>query len=316
MKTMKLGFIVPNFPNEKRVALLPQHIEDFENQLYVETGFGASLGITDEEYASKGCTILDRSEIYKKCDAIFNLKLTQPSDYKYLKSGQMILGWTHPFGSGADFYNGIAKDLKLKIVDLDNIYPRVFHNGIIRNINFIPKNFVWKNSFNAGYASTQHALLSFGLVPDSNTKIAVLASGSVSQGAYYVASKYGSDVRMFYRKTMNEFYDSIDSFDIIINGIEVDNDNDHIISSRDLDLLKKNTLIIDAAADAGRAIYGTKYTSIDNPIYKENELYFYVVNNAPSIIYRKSSFDISKSFSNWVYKYDVKRFGDLLGAIK
>ena len=32
---MKLGFIKPTYPSEKRVALLPQHItNDFENEFY------------------------------------------------------------------------------------------------------------------------------------------------------------------------------------------------------------------------------------------------------------------------------------------
>ena len=42
---MKLGFIKPNFPNERRVALLPEHVNDFPNEIIVETGFGDYLNI-------------------------------------------------------------------------------------------------------------------------------------------------------------------------------------------------------------------------------------------------------------------------------
>lgn len=309
---MKLGFIKPTYPGEKRVALLPEHISsEFENELIIESGYGSNLGIEDEEYEAQGCKIDNRLNIFKNCDTIFCLKLIQQQDYDKIRDGQMIIGWTHPTGSGKDFYNNIACKKGLHIIDLDNIYPTAHKGNKHIPISFIKKNFIWKNSFYAGVASVQHALLYFGLYPDSNTKIAVLASGSCSQGAYNYISKFNADVRMFYRKTMNEFYETIGEYDIIINGIEVDNSVSHIITKDDLKRVKKGCLIIDSAADAGNAIEGTRYMSISEPMYEEDGVFFYVVNNAPSLLYRRTSYEISKSFSEWVYKKDVKRFWNL-----
>jgi N5-(carboxyethyl)ornithine synthase len=309
---MRLGFIKPNYPNEKRVALLPVHIKDFENELIIESGFGESLDISDAEYEAKGCTIKSREEIFTECNTLFNLKLLQPSDYDKVREGQMIIGWTHPTGSGTKFMElqGIPK--KLVIVDLDNIYPFIFYNGRKISISFIKPNFIWRNSFMAGFSSTLHAILSVGILPDSNTKVAVLASGNVAQGAYKAISKFNCDIRLFYRKTMDLFYESIGDYDIIINGIEIDDDNSHIITKEDIKKIKKGCLMLDAAADAGRAIEGTKYTTIGNPIYLEDGKYFYEVNNSPSIFYRESSRIISGVFSEWIYKKDIQRFWDLL----
>ena len=78
---MRLGFIIPTYPGEKRVALLPQHIDNFENELIVEYGFGGTLDIEDREYAKKGCLLASRAEIFNTCDAIFCLKLIQKEDY-------------------------------------------------------------------------------------------------------------------------------------------------------------------------------------------------------------------------------------------
>lgn len=309
---MKLGFIVPTYVGEKRVALLPEHIGDFANELFVERGFGLSMGVSDEEYVAKGCTMLTRQEIFASCDAIFCLKLIQPSDYDLLREGQMIIGWTHPTGSGREFYDNVAVVKKLVIVDLDNIYPSVYYQDKKVLIPFIPKNFIWKNSFLAGVASVQHALLACGMYPDSSTRVAVLANGNVSQGAYNCISRYGVDVRLFYRKTMSEFYDTLADYDIVINGIEVDTVGTHILSQNDLSRLKRGCLLIDSAADAGNAIEGTHYTTLVDPIYEEKGLLFYEVNNAPSLLYRRASLEISKSFSQWIYTRDVHEFKDLL----
>lgn len=304
---MKLGFLIPHYPGEKRVALLPQDINDFQNELYIESGFGQVMGISDDEYARKGCHIVSRKQIFELCDALFILKLIQPDDYPYLRKGQMIIGWTHPTGSGKTFFETVAKPLELKIVDLDNIYPTLYYKEDKFPITFIPRDFIRRNSFLAGIASVQDALLRYGIVP-SGEKVAVLSSGNVAQGAFFMLSKYNLDVRMFYRKTMDQFYDSISEYDIVVNGIEVDNPNQRIITKAQLAQMKRGCLIIDAAADAGNAIEGTHFSPIDNPIYEEDGRFFYEVNNVPSLIFRTASTEISKSFSEWVYKKDVQQF--------
>lgn len=309
---MKMGFIRPNYPNEKRVALLPEHINNFDNELVIETMFGEYLDIADSEYERKGCIIKSRDEVFAECDTIFNLKLIQPSDYDRIRRGQMIIGWTHPTGSGIDFMKLQAIPKELVIVDLDNIYPYIFYNSKKIIISFLKPNFIWRNSFNAGFSSTLHAIISMGIIPDSNTKVAVLSSGNVAQGALKAISMFNCDTRLFYRKTMDLFYDSISEYDIIINGIEIDDDNSHIITKDQLAKIKSGCLILDAAADAGRAIEGTRYTTIGNPIYLEKDKYFYEVNNSPSIFYRETSRVISSVFSELIYKNDVKQFWDLL----
>ncbi|MCW0478035.1 N(5)-(carboxyethyl)ornithine synthase [Riemerella anatipestifer] len=312
---MKIGVIKPDYPFEKRVAVLPQHILNSRNTIIIEESFGENLKISDEEYQNSGAIITSREEIFKSCDVIFSLKLLQPSDYKFLREGQTIVGWTHPNGSGKKFMTEQAIPKKLKIIDLDNIFPKIFYLNKSVLIDFIKPNFIYKNSFNAGLSAVMHAIVSFGLLPNSNTKVAILSMGNVSQGALSVINKFNTETRVFYRKTMNDFYKNISYFDIIINGIEVDNPKNHIITKKQLLKTKKGCFLIDAAADAGNAIEGTRYTSIKEPIYEENDRFFYVVNNAPSIFYRTSSEDVSKAFSEVFFNEDFSKFQKLIDSI-
>lgn len=308
---MKLGFIIPHNPSEKRVALLPAHVNNFENDLVIEHNFGLNLNVNDEEYEKVGCKIASREEIFSDCPAIFSLKLILEDDYKNIRPNQMIIGWTHPKGSGKKFMESQSIPKNLIVVDLDNVHPEVFYKDKVKKIDWIKPNFIKDNSFIAGYSSVLHALLSFGIIPDESMKIAVLGCGNVSQGAFCAISKFSNNVTMFYRKTMAEFIDEREIFDIIINGIEVDKVNLHILSLEHQKSLKMNCLIIDAAANAGKAIEGTSFTTINNPIYKKEDVNYYVVNNAPSIFYKPASFKISESFSKNVYTRDVKMFKDL-----
>ncbi|MCK8621901.1 hypothetical protein [Prevotella sp. E13-27] len=309
---MKIGFVTPNFPFEKRVAILPQQVLESPNDIIIERGFGTTMDISDEEYEAAGATLMSRNEIFSKCDIIFSLKLIQPCDYDKIREGQIIAGWTHPTGSGREFMKNIAEPKGLVMIDLDNIYPSVYYNGKAYKIPFIRPNFIRDNSVYAGRAAVTHALMSYGLYPNANTRVAILSSGNVAQGAFEMIAKWGADIRMFYRKTMSEFYESIDDYDIIINGIEVDEPNQHILTTSHLMQVKPGCLIIDAAADAGGAIEGSYYVTQNEPLYKLGNAIIYCVNNAPSLFYRTVSKSISEDFAKVFYNKDIDPFLDLI----
>lgn len=309
---MKIGFITPNYPFEKRVAILPKEVKDCPNEIVIERGFGGTMDIEDAEYEAAGATLMSRDEVFQQCDILFSLKLIQPSDYDRIRKGQIIAGWTHPTGSGKAFMKSQAEPKELVMIDLDNIYPSAYYKGEAYRIPFIQPNFVRKNSVTAGKAAVLHALMSYGKLPTSETNVAILSAGNVSQGAFETISKFNANVRMFYRKTMHEFYETIDRYDIIINGIEVDNPSLHIISKEQLHQVRKGCLIIDAAADAGNAIEGTYYATMGEPIYKLANATIYCVNNAPSVLFRTASKDISEAFAEIFYNKDIQPFLDLI----
>lgn len=308
---MRVGIVVPTYPNEKRVALLPHDISEFQDEIIVEYGFGRTVGVSDGDYAVHGCQLATRAEIFSECDTIFTLKLLQPNDYELIREKQMIVGWTHPGGSGRDFMQSQAKKKDLIIVDIDNIYPSIYKGDKSIPIPFIPRNFLSKNSFYAGFSSTMHAFLTYGAYPDTSMKIAVLGNGNTAQGVFHFLSKFTDNIRMYYRKTIPEFKAEMNSFDVIINGIEMDVPGVHLISRKEIAKCKKGCFFIDAAADAGNTIEGTHYTSIADAVYEENGYYFYEVNNSPSLIYRTSSQYLSQALAKHIFKGGFARFWDL-----
>ncbi|WP_270329104.1 Rossmann-fold NAD(P)-binding domain-containing protein [Enterococcus malodoratus] len=307
---MKLGFIKSNFPNERRVPLLPEHIKQFANSIYIENGFGDSLSIPDDNYRKAGCTIVTRSEIFASCEGIFSLKLLQPSDYDLIRQNQMIIGWTHPLGSGKEFMETQAIPKNLYILDIDNQRPMMYYQENAYPTQLIPRNFVYQNSFYAGYAGVLHALLNFGLLPNSNCEIAILGSGNAAQGAFHAISKISSSVRLFYRKTLPQFKQQLSKYSIIINGIEVGDSGKPIMTIAEQGQLKTGAFIIDIAADAGNAIEGNQTTTVPDPIYQKNGIYYYTLPNTPTFAYRNVSQILSEQFSKYIFKNDISVFID------
>lgn len=294
-----IGFVKPNYPNEKRVALLPKHIRAyrdriFYDQIYIEKGFGSSLEIDDAAYVDAGCQILSRPEIFR-LPTVYSLKLIQPVDYELLSSHQRIIGWMHPNGSGRSFCRNIAADKNISIFDIDSVYPRIYHpDGRYDEVLGLPRHFFWQNSYIAGMASTKLGLDFSKFDPIQRPRIAVLGSGSVAQGAFCYLASLGCQPRMFYRKTLDLFVDQIDEFDLIVNGIEVDSDGMHIIDEAALRKTRLDVLIIDAAADAGRAIQGTEYLSLEQPVGRVQGRAYTLVNNAPTLMHPQASEVISE----------------------
>lgn len=303
---MEMGFVKPSYPNENRVALLPENIKECFGQVVLEKGFGTSLGISDIDYQDNGAIILERQEVFKRCDFIYSLKLLQPCDYNFLRDGHVIIGWTHPAGSGSQFFNTICKQKKIKIVDVDSQFPRLYYLEKVWDLPIIPKGFINSNSRLAGFSSVQHALISHGLVLDYSLKVAVLSVGNVAQGAINFLQKFSPMMDIYTRSNMNSFIKDIGQYDIIVNGIEIE--SGHIINDHDKLRIKKGALVIDAAADGDGAIQGTSYTTIVNPIYLEDGVYYYVVNNSPSLLYREASRLISNSFTENIYSKNPEEF--------
>ncbi len=297
-----LGFVTATFPNERRVALLPQHARP---GWVVERGYGRTLGIPDSRYQAAGCVVVSRESVYATCDTIVNLKLTQPADYPLLRARQTLAGWTHPTGSGRDFCAGIATDLDLTIADLDNAAPLLWRRGRTAALP-IPVDFVWLNSWLAGHASVTHALTLTGRVPNASTPACVLGSGNVSQGAATALIQAGFTPRVFTRRNLPRFNPG--EYRIIVNGI----DAGHPLVTLSMQRACRGTLYIDAAADAGGTIEGIPYTSFTNPTIEVDGNTFYCVNNSPSYYFRDASEVISAAWATHAYDLDYQELGEAL----
>ncbi len=308
---MKIGFIKPLTQGEKRVVLLPQDLGGIVDELYFEKGYGESLCIEDTEYLNRGARIRNREEIFGLCEGIFCLKPIETEDYEFVRERQIFIGWHQPLTAGKDFYNTIFKEKDLFILDTD-IRTKLYHRDQVIPVSWVQDYFTWENSVMAGYAALYHATLTHGIMITPQTRIAILGAGNVAQGAFKFACQTGAKTRLFYRRTINDFKKTLDIWDIIVSGIQLDDPSQPLLTLEEQQELKPGCLVIDAAAQAGITFAGTRYTNLKEPIYKENRRFYYLVNNTPALFYRTVSEILSQAFRLNIFDHRLQDYLNLV----
>lgn len=94
LKDIKVG--------ENRVICTPMEVASIVSAghtVYVQKGAGIGACFTDEAYVKAGAIIADEAaQLWEKCDFLAKVKEIEPSEYGYLREGQMIYCCIHPAG--------------------------------------------------------------------------------------------------------------------------------------------------------------------------------------------------------------------------
>ncbi len=108
---MKIGVPTETYPDEVRVALIPDTLPQLikaGHQVHIQAGAGKAAGITDQAYTDKGATVVtDRAEVFKTADAIFQVRAfganatEGKADLELMRPDQLIIGMFDPL-SAAD----------------------------------------------------------------------------------------------------------------------------------------------------------------------------------------------------------------------
>lgn len=283
MKT--IGLIISHKENEKRRALVPEHIKFLKHPecIYIEDGYGEVLGYTNEDYTKYGVQVASREEILKK-DIICDPKIGD-ADYLELLNNQTIFGWVHAV-QNRDITDKIIAS-KLTSYAWEDMYEDGRHS-------------FWRNNEIAGEAAVFHAYMCHGVFP-YNTKAAVLGRGNIARGAIKTLNYMGAEVVQYDRRTESLFRKELDQFDVVVNGILWDTTRkDHIIYREDLKRMKRNALIIDIACDRAGGVETSIPTTIENPTYMVDGIMHYVVDHTPSLFWKTTSESLSAEFVKYI----------------
>lgn len=296
MKT--IGFPISRKENEKRRAIVPDHIKYISHPecLYFERGYGEVLGISDNEYKALGCNICSFEECLTK-DVICDPKIGDADYLNLLHPGQTIFGWVHATQN---------RDITDKIINAGLTafaWEKMYDTG---------RHVFWRNNELAGEAAVMHAFQCYGRMP-YETKVAVIGNGNTARGAIKVLNMLGADVSQYTKRTETLLRSEISQYDVVVNCVLWDvKRKDHIIYKSDLKLMKNNAMIIDVSCDRAGGIETCTPTTIDDPTYVVDGVMHYAVDHTPALFFKTFSHNNSSIVYGYINELINSDYGKVL----
>ncbi len=270
MKT--IGFPISHKENECRRAIVPQHIALLSNPqgLYIESGYGDVLGVSDDEYRALGCHVCSREEVLAQ-DILCDPKIGDADYLSTLRKGQTIFGWIHATQN-------------------EDITDSIVNNGATayawEKMHKDGRHIFWRNNELAGEAAVMHAFQCYGRMPYETT-VAVIGRGNTARGAVKILNMLGATVMQYDRRTEALFRKELDHYDVVINCVLWDvMRTDHIIAREDLCRMKKNAMIVDVSCDRGGGVETCIPTTIEQPTYVVDSILHYAVDHTPTLFHK------------------------------
>jgi alanine dehydrogenase len=291
--------------NEFRVAAIPSAVSAFVNHghtVLVESNAGLSSGFTDEQYEKAGARITPREDLYRSCDMLYKVKEIEASEYDLLHENQIVMTYLHSNAHREmteELLNRNITGICYEDVDDDQgEFPMLTPMSILAG----------KGGFLAALYFSQSVHGGKGLLLNRNVgvptpDITIIGCGWSGVGAAELAAAFGNKVTMLdiNKKAMDRTKDKLpnnveflysnrenlmtclERTDVLINCILWPKTRtDHLVSRDDLKLMKQGAVIVDVACDDAGAIETCRSTSHDDPIYVEEGILHYAVDNIPS----------------------------------
>lgn len=293
-----VGFPISHKENEKRRALVPEHIKKmaYPHCLFFEQGYGEVLGVTDGEYIQMGCKMVDRETVLQQ-DVICDPKVGDADYLDRLHRGQAIFGWIH------------ATQNK-------HITEAILQAGIVayawENMNYNGRHVFWRNNELAGEAAVMHAFQCFGKMP-YETKVAVIGRGNTARGAIKVLNMLGAEVVQYDRKSEALLREEIGAYDVIVNCVLWDvKRTDHIVYKSDLQRMTRPAMIVDVSCDRGGGIETSVPTTISRPVYMLDGVMHYAVDHTPALFYKTFTWNNSALIVPYIEEFITGNCGKVL----
>lgn len=303
--------------NETRVALTPSGVREFVaagHEVLVEYLAGEKSHFTDDAYQDAGATLVEKAELFAKAALIYKVKEILPPEYELLREGQIIFTYIH---SNAHV-NETEALLKQKVIGIayEDITDDTGGFPLLRPMSKIAGRGGFLAACKFSQSKYGSGLLLAKLPGMPTPHITILGVGSAGLGAGELAAAWGNQVTMIARNIAHlekasailppnvEFLYSedatietcIEKTDVLINCVMWSTERiDHLVTREMLKKMKPNAMIVDVSTDENGAIETCHSTTHDDPIYYEEGILHYCVDNIPAAYAKTASYLLSKA---------------------
>lgn len=291
---------------ETRVGLNPAWVKKLiasGHEVLIQSTAGQASGFEDEEYVLAGAKIVGTiEEVYKRAEFVAKVKELQPAEHDLLQENQMVMAWfhlaedvDHPMLQALLAKNVISLSMEL-IVLPDGTRPTIKPMSEIAGTLAMLEAVKYAQY---GYGGKGILLRKLAGLPSS--KVLILGGGNAGLNTAQVAIGLGLNVtvieasmkRMDYLKDQlpqadivywdeDMMFEELIQSDVLINTIyPMPGVTDPLVTREMVRQMKANAMIIDITG-AG-LIETSHYTTLEDPIYYEEDVLHYCVPNMPAL---------------------------------
>jgi len=305
--------------NEYRVGLTPASVRELTShghQVLVQTGAGAAIGLSDEQYKAAGATLAaDAKEIFAKAEMIVKVKEPQPQECTMLRAAQILYTYLH-LAPDPEQTAALVKSGAVCIA-----YETITGPGGGLPLLAPMSEVAGRMAVQAGAAHLEKSKGGMGIllggvpgVPAAH--VAIIGAGVVGTHALQMAVGMGARVTvldksvdrlrqldLIFGNRITTVYSNAHSVeeavldaDLVVGGVLVPGAAAPKLVTRDMiSRMKKGAVIVDVAIDQGGCFETSHATTHAEPTYVVDGVVHYCVANMPGAVARTSTFALNNA---------------------
>jgi len=305
--------------NEFRVGLTPPSVHELVargHKVIVQTGAGAGIGLTDEQYTAAGAAIVPSAqEIFAQAEMVVKVKEPQPQECAMLRPGQILYTYLH-LAPDPEQTAALVKSGAVCIA-----YETITGPGGGLPLLAPMSEVAGRMSIQAGASHLEKSkggagILLGGVPGVAAGHIVIIGAGVVGTNALQMAVGIGARVTVLdknvdrlrqldlvYGNRITTLYsnahaieEAVLSADLVIGGVLVPGAAaPKLVTRAMVARMKKGAVVVDVAIDQGGCFETSRPTTHAEPTYVVDGVIHYCVANMPGGVPRTSTFALNNA---------------------
>lgn len=323
---MLLGVPKETKVHEYRVSLTPESIRevvDHGHSVVVETGAGAGVGFSDDNFIAAGATIAkNAAEVFATADMVVKVKEPQPDECHMLRAGQVLFTYLHLAPDTEQtrllVHSGVTAIAYETITDSDGRLPLLAPMSAIAGRMSIQAGARGlENSIGgagillsggAGVAPGKAVILGGGVVGTNAAEIAVGLQAAVTiidrsvERLAELERQFAGNIKTLPSTTEN-IAAAVQDADLVIGSVLLPGAAAPKLVSRDMvRAMRDGSVVVDVAIDQGGCFETSRPTTHADPYYIEEGVVHYCVTNMPGGVARTATLALNNATLPYVLK--------------
>ncbi|MBA4344227.1 MAG: alanine dehydrogenase [Methylibium sp.] len=305
--------------HEYRVGLTPASVHELVqhgHQLLVQSGAGAAIGLSDEQYVAAGAEIApDAASVFGRSEMIVKVKEPQPQECAMLREGQILYTYLH-LAPDPEQTAALVKSGAVCIA-----YETITGPGGGLPLLAPMSEVAGRMSIQAGAAHLEKSKGGMGVllggVPGvAPAHVVVIGAGVVGTHALQMAVGMGARVTVLdknvdrlrqldlvYGNRISTLYSSAHALeeavlaaDLVIGGVLIPGAAaPKLVTRQMVSRMRKGAVVVDVAIDQGGCFETSHATTHADPTFVVDGVVHYCVANMPGAVARTSTFALNNA---------------------